>query len=285
MENILLTTDSSCDFPAGYVEDNNIQIIIIPTILGKEQVYKMDNQFLFDYVKKTGELPKTAALGAENYKEFFEKFTKNYDHIIHFSLSSELSAAFKNAFEASKSFKNVTVIDSKNLSSGVALQVMACMDDIKKGLSYKQIVERAEKRVDYVRVSFVLEKLNYMRKGGRCSTITLLGANLLQIKPQIVVDKGKMHVGKKFRGKICPVLKEYTSFVLDDKINMDFTRAFVTYTSAPDNIEKYMNEQLKKAGFKEVLNSTASSTISCHCGPNTVGILYIEQMTDDEIKS
>lgn len=266
--------DSSCDLPKGYAEQNGIKTLYIPVIIKGEEHINVDNKTLFDSVKETGELPKTAAPSKDNFIDFFNQFPKD-EKVIMFTLSSDLSSLYSHAKEAEQEFDNVVVIDSKNLSSGIALQVLACVDDVNAGLSYDDVVQRALDRVKKANATFVIDTLKYLHKSGRCSTLKLLGANLLKIKPEISVIDGKMTMTKKYKGKINNVIKDYAS----DKMAVDNTNKkyiFITHTMQDDSILDEMTQFCKANGYENVYETTASSTIAVHCGDNTLGLLFLE---------
>lgn len=276
MEKINVCCDSSCDLPQNYASEKKIKIMYIPIIVEGEEYKNVDNQFLFDSVAKTGELPKTAAPSTKDYENLFESYPKN-ENVIYFSLSSHMSLLNQNANEAAKSFKNVKVIDSLNLSSGIAMQVMKCIEDIESGLTYNEVLKNALTRQEKVKASFVIDKLTYLYKGGRCSALALFGANLLKIKPEISVVNGKMGVSRKFRGKLDAVIKDYVELSLKNVENADKSNAFIDYTAIDDETIEYVKQQCLNAGFKNVYACIASSTIAVHCGEGTLGIMYMEK--------
>ena len=186
-----------------------------------------------------------------------------------------MSSTQSNAVLAANNVKNVAVIDSKSLSTGIGLLVLSACDKVKSGMSFDKIVSAIKNEVENVQASFILNTLKYMHKGGRCSVVALLGAAALGIKPEIKVVNGKMGVGKKYRGKLDVVVENYCEDVLKNN-NPDLTRAFVTYSSKPDCADKII-EKVKSFGFKEVYETNAGATVSSHCGPQTIGILFINK--------
>lgn len=276
---IVITADSTCDIPQNLVEKNNIHIIPIAIIMGDKEYLEgvnISRLDIYDFVDKNNILPKTSARGSYEYKEVFEKLKKEYDAIIHFSLSFNISCTGDNALQASKEFENVHVIDTKSLSSGSGLLVLSCADKIKKGLPLEQILEEIKQEVDEVQASFIISNLNYLKKGGRCSAIALLGANLLGIKIQIQLIDGKMQPTEKYVGKISACLEKYLSNLIKEyppKLN----RVFVTSSSAMLGIREKLVKQVKSLGFEEVIEMDAGATICCHCGPGTIGVLYMKK--------
>lgn len=271
-----ITCDSSADLNKDMYEKYDIPVIPF-TITAGEKEYKdfdMSNEKLFDIVKETGSLPKTSAINEFDYTEFFKKENKG-EGIIHFSISSKISSACANAISASKNFDNVHVIDSMSLSSGIGLQVMYAIKLRDQGVPIEEAVKLINDRRSAVQISFVVDTLKFLHKGGRCSALTLLGSNLLSIKPSIVLKDGKMLVGKKYVGKIHKALEKYVDDTLADFNTPDTDLCFITYSSATEEMLKVTKDVLsKKADFKNVVETTAGCTVATHCGPNTLGIIY-----------
>lgn len=232
---------------------------------------------IFEFVDKSKVLPKTSAVSPGQYENYFKELKQEYDAVVHISLSSQISCAYNNACLVAGEMENVFVVDSKNLSTGIALLAIYASSLVKKGLSALEIKDLVLASVDKVRTSFVLDQLKYMYKGGRCNAVTLLGANLLKIKPQIIVNNGKMGVGKKYRGSLVKVIETYTNDVIAEMKNPDKSIVFITHSSSMPEEEKVVEEKLKDEGFEVVYNTYAGGTICSHCGPGCLGILYMEK--------
>lgn len=276
---IAISTESTCDLTNELIKENNIFIVPFNVILG-DQEHKDDDkitqEMLYDFVAKTNVLPKTAAISDFEYEEHFKTILeKGYDAIVHFSLSSSLSSSFANAKRVADNMKNIFVIDTKSLSTGIALLVLNAVDKVKENKNAQEIASEVEAQVPFVRASFVINNLKYLHKGGRCSSLALLGANILKIKPQIVLHGGKMVVGKKYRGKYEEVLETYVKDVLAYN-KPDLQRVFIT-SSSKVAYEGEMVKAVKKFGFKNVYTTSARATICSHCGPDTIGILFINK--------
>lgn len=275
----IITTDSSCDL-GDLLKERNIPCLPIYVIIDGEE-YKdgvnIKAEDIFRIVKETKKMPKTAALSQADFEDFFAKQLENGDEIVHIGLSSQLSVTYTNALNASKAFHDkVKVVDSKNLSTGIGLLVMYAKDLADQGLSAEEIVKKVEERVPFVQASFIIQEVEYLWRGGRLSTLSMLGANLLKIKPQIEVKDGSMVNTAKPRGKMVPVLKEYIDKMLDQYNNYDTTRCFVTHSKVDDDVaEEIVNYVKSKNIFKEVLLAEAGATITSHCGKGTLGLLYI----------
>ena len=238
---------------------------------------EITNQDIFDFVAKNKSLPRTTALNRYEYEEYFKSLLKEGDAVVHLCLSSGFSSACSNAQAVAEQMDNVYVIDSKNLSTGIALLAIKASLFAKEGMDAKQIVEKVTALVPKVQASFVLDKLQYLAKGGRCSGMAAFSASLLSIKPSIIVKDGKMIVGKKYMGKLDNAVKKYCNDIMADCPNVDLDYAFVTYSSAtPERVEIARNV-LKEKGFKNILETTANATVTSHCGPNTIGILFIKE--------
>ena len=282
MKKIILACDSTCDLGEELINKLDIKIVPLSILLG-DDTYKDDGSVststIFDYVKETGNLPKTSAVTIDEFKEFFTNISNNGEYDVIFTcISSEMSCTYNNAVIASQDMDNVYVYDSRNLSTGVGIQFLYAYDLIhNKGMEdTKEIVNKLINITKYVQASFVLDKLKYLHKGGRCSTLALLGANLINIKPCILVKDGVMCVGKKYVGKINKVAQTYCGDILEKFNNYNNNWVFITYTTFDEEIVNKLKESLiKDYGFKNVFVTTAGCTIASHCGPNTLGVLYI----------
>lgn len=274
---IAISIDSACDIPNEIITQNNIFCMPYFVTLGEQEFRdgEKTSQELFDYVKKSGVLPKTGAPSAQLFKEYFSNILNDYDAVIHFNLSSKMTSAFSNAKLASEELQNVYLIDSASLSSGIALLVIKCIEMVKQGKQPEQIVEAINALIPYVQASFLVDTLKFLHKGGRCSSLALLSATLLMIKPQISVIDGEMKVTKKYMGSIAGCLKKYVEDMLK-KSDPDLSVAFVTHSS-PMPVASTIVARLQEYGFKQVYDMQASSTICSHCGPGTLGILFINK--------
>lgn len=274
---IAISTESTCDLSQEMLDKRNIHSLAYTVILGDDMV--TDNAELpariFKYVEETKELPKTSAINEMQYKEYFENLLKDNDAVVHLSLSSGLTSSTSHAQTAAEKLKNVYVIDSKSLSTGLGLLVLYAADLADAGEEPEAIVKKVEERIPYVQASFVVERLDYLYKGGRCSALSLFGANLLKIRPQIVVADGKMKPAKKYRGKMEKVIENYCKDTLEEFNNADKSRGFVTYTTATPEMIENARKALEEAGFKEIYETQAGGTITSHCGEHVLGILYI----------
>ena len=274
---IAISAESTIDLPKEMLNEFDIHTLPYTIILGDKEF--LDGEIMpeeiFKFYEETKTLPKTSAINAVQYEEYFKNLLKEYDAVVHFCLSSEISSSCKNAMEASQKLKNVFVVDSKSLSTGIALQAIYASKLVSGGASAEEVCEKCLKRVPFVQASFVLKKLEFLYKGGRCSALSYFGANLLQIRPQIILKDGKMGPHKKYRGNMDKVVKNYCADTLDEFNNPDLEVGFVTYTTATEKMVEEAKTALRERGFKTIYETKAGATISSHCGENTLGILYI----------
>ncbi|MBQ8615083.1 MAG: DegV family protein [Clostridia bacterium] len=276
---IAITAESTIDLPHELLEKYDIKTLPFTVILGDKD-YKdgeITSADIFKFVEENKILPKTSAINEAQYTEFFESVLKDYDAVVHFCLSSQISSACNNAKLAADNLKNVYVVDTKSLSTGIALLAIYARELAESGKSAEEIYELCEKRTKDVQASFVVKKLDYLHKGGRCSSVALLGANLLSIRPEIVLNDGKMISAKKYLGKMEKVIEKYCKDVLAENQNPDKKYAFVTYTTASEEMVSIAKSALKEAGFETIYETTAGATITSHCGENTLGILFLNK--------
>ena len=278
----IITSDSSCDLSKEQLKEFEIQILPIYVNMNGEE-YKdgvnVTPEDIFSHVKTTKTLPKTSALSTADYQTFFKSIldTNKDSKIIHISLSGSISSCCEHAVLASQDFDGkVTVIDGRSLSTGTGLLVLYAAKLAKKDIEYDEIVKKVQGRIPFVQASFIIEEVHYLHKGGRCSAIALIGANLLKIKPKIQVVDGGMKPTGKPRGKMLSVLKEYVDQTLSEFNNPDKSICFVTHSCIEPEIAEEIKSYVESKGiFEEVVITIASSTITCHCGKGTLGILYI----------
>lgn len=275
--NIAISAESTADLSKELLEHFNINIIPFEVLLGEKEAADgvITPEEIFDYVDKTGVLPKTSAINEFQYTEYFEGLLKEYDAVVHISLSDGISSSYQHAEMAANKLKNVYVINSKSLSTGIALLCIYARQLIDEGLDVKEVVKKVKDRVPHLQVSFVLNTVEYLYKGGRCSAMAMFGANLLKIKPQILVGKdGKMTSGSKYRGKNKQVVEEYCLDTLNKFKTPDKRMVFVTHSMASPDMVEAAKDILKRKGFHTIFETVAGATISSHCGPKCLGILY-----------
>ncbi len=278
---IVISSDSTCDLSRELIDRYQIKIIPMGVSLGDDLYrdgFDITPDDIYAHHAKTGQLPKTSAINMAESAEYFAELTKDGSAVIHFTISSSLSATYNNARVAAEDFEDVHVVDSKNLSTGNGLLVIAAAEMAKQGLEAKEIAEKVRTLADCVDASFIVDNLEYLAKGGRCSAVAAFGANLLQLKPCINVKNGAMGVGKKYRGKFEKVLIGYVAERLADKEDIDLDRVFVTHAGCdPQVVESVVTAVKNTLPFKEVFVTRAGCTISSHCGANTLGVLFVRK--------
>ena len=277
---IKIYADSTCDLSAELIEKYNIGIQ--PLFVEKEGKYYRDGvdivpQDIYDYVGSGKGVCHTAAVNTADYLSLFEEVRKEYDALIYFNISSEMSSCYQNASLAAAELDNVYVVDSRNLSTGSGLLVLAAAERVAAGVPAADIAAEMEELTTKAEASFVIDTLFYLQKGGRCSALVALGANLLKLKPCIEVKDGAMGVGKKYRGKIENCFEQYVKDRLEGRDDINKHRIFVTHSGCKPEVVAHIKELVASYGFEEVLETVAGCTISNHCGPNTLGILFLRK--------
>ncbi|NLJ97316.1 MAG: DegV family protein [Clostridiales bacterium] len=283
MDKVIILADSTCDLSHDLLKAYNISVLPLMITMGevtKKDGIEVTPDELYLWSDKTEQTPKTAAPTIGDAIAFLEPFTKKDNDIIFFGISESMSATCNVMRLAADNlgFEKLHVVDSKNLSTGIGLQILRAAEMANKGLGAQEILKDNSEINNKVRASFVVDTLTYLHRGGRCSTVAKLLANTLKLKPEIVVVDGKMVVGKKYRGNIKSVILKYIQDRSEQFKNADADRIFITHSGCDaeviDSVRKYI-EDLNI--FKEILITRAGGVISSHCGPNTLGVLYISQ--------
>ena len=283
---IVLSADTPCDIGEELKLRYAVSLYPLHIILDEKQYtdgLDITSAELYEAWWKHKLLPRTAAINPEEYQSYFQKFLDQGCDVIHISLGSGLSSSHANAVLAANLLKdkgNVYVIDSCSLSTGFGLLVCEAGERIKAGLTAEQIVNEVSALTQDTRASFVLDTLEFMRAGGRCSSITQIGAALMNLKPTILVRNdrhGSMVVGKKYMGKLAPSLMKYVDDQLKGRTDLILDRVFVTHSGMDDPalIDRVVARIQELQPFREIFVTQASCTISSHCGPNTLGVLFL----------
>lgn len=283
MHKVILSADSTCDLDEKMINQYSIQIQPLHVTLAGEDFrdgidIKPDD--IYRTYEKEGILPQTSAPNIAKYITHFKKWTDQGYEVIHISLGSALSSAYQNSCLAAEEVGNVHIVDSGNLSTGMGLLVVEAAERIASGMSAKEIREEITELKLKVNTSFVIDKLTYLHEGGRCTSLEAFSANVLNIKPSIEVDNksGNMNVGKKYRGSMKKVLKRYALDRLLKQGEIVTDKIFITHSGTDsENIELLKDIIEENASFKEVHISRAGCTISSHCGPNTLGLIYLSK--------
>ena len=276
--NIKILSDSTCDLYPEQLEKYDITLVPL-TIIKDGKAYSdgvtITPAEIFAHVAAGGDLCTTTAMNAGEYADWFSKYVNDYDGVIHINIGSNFSSSYQNACLAAEEFDNVRVIDSQNLSTGQGLVVLKACELAKTCEDLDDLKAQLDEFTHRVEASFLLDQLKYMVKGGRCSSVVALGANLLNLKPCIEVKDGKMSVVKKYRGNYAKCLANYVKDRLEGREDLDTKRLFVTRTPVSDEAYAAVMEAVSKySKFDEVYQTEAGCTVSCHCGPGTLGVLF-----------
>ncbi len=278
---IKILSDSTCDLPQELLQKYDITLMPLTVVKdgeGFRDGVDITPADIFAHVAAGGDLCSTTALNAAEYEELFEKYTKQYDGVVHINIGSGFSSCHQNARLAAAEFENVRVIDSKNLSTGQGLVVLKACELAENCESLDALQAQLEEFTSRVEASFLLDQLKYMAKGGRCSSVAALGANLLNLKPCIEVKDGKMGVAKKYRGSYSKCLASYVKDRLADRDDLDRQTLFATRTPITEDCLDAVKEAIDAyADFENVYWSEAGCTVSCHCGPGTFGVLFVRK--------
>ena len=275
---VRITADSTCDLSPELLRKYDIGIAPLSVIINGEVFHDGVDVTPRDVFRasEAGQSVRTAAVNTYEYKEFFREQLKNCDQLVHVCISSEFSTCFADAVEASAGMGNVFVVDSRNLSTGSGLLVLEGAEMAAKGMEGAEIAETLRRRTGLVNASFVVRTVDYLRRGGRCSGLEALGARMLHIRPSIVVRDGKMHPGEKYRGRYEHYLKHYIRDLLENDQNIDFNRVFITHSPSEEGLVRFAIDTVKSYGlFREVLETMAGCTVCSHCGPDTLGVLFM----------
>jgi DegV family protein with EDD domain len=278
---VIITSDSTCDLSPLLLQKYQIDIVSL-YVNFNDRSFKDDPNLttddISDYVAETKKLPTTSAATTLDYIKEFSKWTELGYDIVHINIGSGFSCTHQNACIAGLEFPNVIVVDSNNLSAGTGILVIKAAILRDKGFSGAEIAERLRKMVDNVHTSFIIDTLEYLHKGGRCSAVAAIGANLLRLKPCIQVVDGKMDVGKKYRGALNFVLEEYIKDKLSNQTNLVLDRIIITHSCTDTStVDLVVNKIKSLALFEEILVTKAGNTIFSHCGPNTLGIIFVTE--------
>ncbi len=280
-EKILIASDSTTDLSPELIERYDIKILPMGVNLG-DKYYKdgvdIDTEAIYSHYERTGELPKTAAINASDFENFFRENCAEGRKIIFFTISGEMSSTYANARIAAESFEGVYTVDTRNLSTGGGLLLIRAAEMAENGMDAEDIVASCNEIIPRIDASFIIDDLEFLHKGGRCSAIAAFGANLLQLKPCIVVDGGKMSVGKKYRGKFSAVLDKYIRERIGDGSGIEKDHVFVTHAGCDKEIVSECVRVTKECMPEANVHITrAGCTISSHCGRNTLGVLFIKK--------
>ena len=278
---IKVLSDSTCDLSQQLLEQHDITLVPLTVVKADEQFkdgVTITPADIFAHVAAGGALCSTAAVSIGEYEDVFAQYCSDYDGVILINIGSGFSACHQNARLAAEEFPNVRVIDSQNLTTGQGLVVLKACQLAQSATDLDELAGELRAYAEKIEASFLVDKLDYLVKGGRCSSAAALGANLLNLKPCIEVKDGKMSVGKKYRGNYAKCLSTYVKERLNGREDIDWDTLFVTKTVVSDDCQEAVMDAIRTHGhFETVHNTVASCTISCHCGPGTLGILFVRK--------
>ena len=278
---VMITADSTCDLSEELLSRYKVKILPLTILLGEESFLDGAHYTPADMYRRyraDGTLPKTAAPSLQQITDFFTPFLNEGYEIVHLDISSDLSSTCSNARIVASELEGVYVVDSRMLSTGVGLLVIEGAECRDKGMSAADIAQHLTALTDKVDTSFVLDTLEFMWKGGRCSGVAALGANLLKLKPALEMKDGKLGVYKKYRGNINSVYRQYITERLSGK-KVRPGHVFITESgeieqSVIDELEALVRELIP---VQEIHHTIAGCTVSSHCGPKTLGVLFINE--------
>lgn len=282
MKKVIISTDSPADITAELAEKYSVAICPLHVILNGED--KLDGinitpDAIIENYRQTKSLPSTSAIPVGEYSEKFAELTADGSSVVHIALSSGVSSSYRNAVIAAEEFDNVYVVDSTLLTSAMSMLVIKAAHMAESGMEAKDIAKGLETLREKVDTSFVLDNLEFLAKGGRCSAVAALGANILGIRPSIEMREGKLGVCKKYRGKIEKVQLQYINERLETLGEADDEVAFLVHSSIDDEAQLTQLKQAVEAcgKFKEIIVAKAGCTITAHCGPNCVGFVALKK--------
>ena len=281
MSKIVITCDSTADLTNELYAKYQATVVPMGVNLGDD--FRRDGldisiSDIFEYVSASGQLPKTSAVSVGEYDDVFRPLVEQGCEVIHVSLSSSLSSSHQNARLAAEELGHVYVVDSKNLSTGIGHLVLLARELADSDMTAPEIAAALEELREKLDVSFVLQTLEYLHKGGRCSGVAAFGANLMKLRPEIEVVGGKMQVGRKYRGNMEKTVLAYIRGRLEGRDDIRLDRIFVTHSGCPqDIVDKAVALVKELHPFEEVLVTSAGSTITSHCGPDCLGVLFLRK--------
>ena len=279
---VKIITDSTADLSPELVKQYDVSVVPLYVVMGdriSKDGVEATPEDIYCYVDETSMLPKTSAPNLNDFLSAFHNWRDQGYEIVHFNISADFSSSHATACIAAEEVGGVEVVDTRNLSTGSGLVVLHACEMANRGASAKEIAEECRALTDRVEASFVVDSIDYLRMGGRCSSVAALGANLLKLKPCIEVLDGKMKSGKKYRGSIDKVIISYVTERLQNREDIDMHRIFITHTRCSTEVVNRVREKIKELqpGFEEILETTAGCTVTSHCGPGTLGVLFIRK--------
>ena len=277
---VRISADSTCDLSPELCEKYHIAIAPLSVMIGGNSFHDgvdVTPENIFSAVEQ-GQTVKTSAVNQYEYEELFTSLRREADEVVHLCISREISSCYVDACRAAEKVGGVHVVDSQNLSTGTGLLVLEAAELAAIGMTGREIAERERGRVGKVCATFTVQDIGYLYRGGRCSGLEAIGAKLMHIRPSIEVHDGKMSPGKKYRGSYEHYLKHYIKDMIKGNELVDWKRVFITHSPCEAGMTEYAAEMLREYGhFREILDTTCGCTVAVHCGPNTLGILFMNK--------
>lgn len=282
MDKIAITTDSACDLPVELVEKNGVFVLPLHVIFGEEEYsdgVDVTSKDIFQYIDTTGILPKTSACSVEEYREFFAERLQDHNFVIHLNISSGLSSTIQNASLAAQEFDGkVVVIDTKQLSSGQALLILKACELRDAGKSAQEIEREILDAREHIRLTCLVNKLDNLYKGGRCTAVASVASKILKIHPVITTKGGSLIVCKKYIGRLKRCVESYLNDLASEVGNCDPVGAFLVHTDCDDELIQTAKKIIsEKFSFPNLTIATAGAVVSTHCGQGSMCIVYLEK--------
>lgn len=285
-----ILSDSTCDLSKELIDRYDIHILPLHILLGDDEYsdgVNINPDQIYEWAEAHKTVPKTSAPSLSDAKEALDSMLNSYDEIVCFSIASGMSSSgnvMRMAAEELEAEDRVSVVDSANLSTGIALLILRAADLISAGAAREAVLKEMEALKDSVRASFVVDTLVYLHRGGRCSGLAAMAGGMLRLHPKIVVEHGAMRPDKKYRGRLSSVILDYARDMEADLKTADPDRVFITHSGCSAEVIEKVRQYLQSLGqFKEILETRAGGVISSHCGPGTLGVLYIARSLADPL--
>ena len=279
---IKIIADSTCDLSKELLEKYNIDILPLHVHLGENEFQDgktITPDEIYKWADENNSTPKTSAMSLVECIDSFEKYLKSYNEIICFSISDDMSSTgsvMRMAVDELEANDRIHIVNSKNLSTGIGLLIIEAAIMVQNGNECSEILETIEELKNKVKSSFVVDTLVYLHRGGRCSSVAALMGGVLKLHPRIVVAEGAMSADKKYRGKMDKVILDYVKDMEDALLAADKERVMITHSGCANEMIDKVYSYLKDLNyFDEILITRAGGVISSHCGPGTLGVLYV----------
>lgn len=281
---VKIVSDSTCDLSAELIRRTGVNILPLHVLLGDKEYLDGVNitpYDIFAWSDQNKTTPKTSAISTAEAMDALRPLLQDGDSLVCFTVAGKMSVTCQNIRMAAKELHaedRIAVIDSCNLSTGIGLLIMETADMIAQGADLNAIKARMDELIPRVRSSFVVDTLTYLHRGGRCSGLAALAGSALRLHPRISVTNGAMAAGKKYRGRMNRVLLEYAQDLHEELLHADPKRVFITSAACdPETVAAIRTQLTAMNRFTEILETTAGSVVSSHCGPGVLGILYIAE--------